>query len=497
MAAVNRRRAGNLAGRLCAVLLTISTTHRPGDGPGLPAAQAPRPGAGVRPVLRHRDACFYPEATDERCTAALLLEVDPVRLARGRRGRARRTSRLGAVRQRPPVRRVVAARRGAGRRLPHRPQRVAATSRPELADRPIPLEIALPVLPCRGGAELAAPALRAARLDGRGRADRRSTSASRSGATRATSGSGCTGTVRLADALNQLYVLLPVLDDAKHYWQALRRGRQAAPLRRRVAGRAPGAGADHPPLPRPRRAALTQAALARLAELGDDVEEALEPPTTRRSAQPEEDRVPLNAPAPRGRARRPARAAGRARSSTSAAGRASSLRALLDDPAFTEVAGVDVSTRALQLAARRLRLDRMSERQRERVALFQGALTYADHRFDGLRRRGADGGRRARRPAAARRPSSESSSAQRGPGAVARDHAERRVQRALRGADRAAPPRPPVRVDAGRVRRVVPTASRRRTATPSSSGGIGDDDPRLGAPTQLAVFVASGDRAMP
>ena len=29
---------------------------------------------------------------------------------------------------------------------------------------------------------------------------------------------GLTGTVRLADALNHLYVLLPVLDDAKHYW---------------------------------------------------------------------------------------------------------------------------------------------------------------------------------------------------------------------------------------------------------------------------------------
>ena len=29
---------------------------------------------------------FYPEATDERCTVALLLEVDPVALVRGRRG---------------------------------------------------------------------------------------------------------------------------------------------------------------------------------------------------------------------------------------------------------------------------------------------------------------------------------------------------------------------------------------------------------------------------
>jgi len=31
---------------------------------------------------------FYPEATPERCTAALLVEVDPIGLVRGRRGPA-------------------------------------------------------------------------------------------------------------------------------------------------------------------------------------------------------------------------------------------------------------------------------------------------------------------------------------------------------------------------------------------------------------------------
>ena len=45
------------------------------------------------------------------------------------------------------------------------------------------------------------------------------------------------GTVRLADALNHLYVLLPVLDDAKHYWVSTGRGRQAGPRGRRLAGR--------------------------------------------------------------------------------------------------------------------------------------------------------------------------------------------------------------------------------------------------------------------
>ncbi len=59
------------------------------------------------------------------------------------------------------------------------------------------------------------------------------------------------------------------------------------------------------------------------------------------------------------------------------------LRVLLDEPSFGRVAGTDVSTRALAQAARRLRLERMGDRQRERLTLFQGALTYEDPRFAG------------------------------------------------------------------------------------------------------------------
>jgi 3' terminal RNA ribose 2'-O-methyltransferase Hen1 len=59
------------------------------------------------------------------------------------------------------------------------------------------------------------------------------------------------------------------------------------------------------------------------------------------------------------------------------------IAALLGEPRFREIVGVDVSTRALAIAARKLRLARMSERQRERVRLLQGALTYTDKRLTG------------------------------------------------------------------------------------------------------------------
>ncbi|MDP9242458.1 MAG: 3' terminal RNA ribose 2'-O-methyltransferase Hen1, partial [Actinomycetota bacterium] len=57
---------------------------------------------------------------------------------------------------------------------------------------------------------------------------------------------------------------------------------------------------------------------------------------------------------------------------------------LLEDGDFEEIVGVDVSAAALASAARRLNLDEMAPRQRERVRLLQGALTYRDRRLAGF-----------------------------------------------------------------------------------------------------------------
>ncbi|MEZ6070026.1 MAG: methyltransferase [Pirellulales bacterium] len=57
------------------------------------------------------------------------------------------------------------------------------------------------------------------------------------------------------------------------------------------------------------------------------------------------------------------------------------LRELLADQQFTEILGMDVSVRSLEIAHRRLKLDRLPERQRERIRLLHGALTYRDVRL--------------------------------------------------------------------------------------------------------------------
>src|SRR5476651_825792 len=67
------------------MLLTIATTHRPATDLGHLLRKNP---ARVQSfTLNFGEArVFYPEATDERCVATLLVEIDPVGLVRNRRG---------------------------------------------------------------------------------------------------------------------------------------------------------------------------------------------------------------------------------------------------------------------------------------------------------------------------------------------------------------------------------------------------------------------------
>jgi len=51
---------------------------------------------------------------------------------------------------------------------------------------------------------------------------------------------------------------------------------------------------------------------------------------------------------------------------------------------LAKVVGLDVSHRALEVAADRLHLDRMSPKQRERIDLIHGSLTYRDKRLNGF-----------------------------------------------------------------------------------------------------------------
>ena len=123
--------------------------------------------------------------------------------------------------------------------------------------------------------------------------------------------------------------------------------------------------------------------MARLAEVDD-----LEPDTLDDAVVPagseEQDERPVPLVLQRhGAVVAALRASGAARVLDLGCGSGALLATLLEESALTEIVGVDVSSRALETAARRLHLDRMPDRQRDRLTLLQGALTYTDARLRG------------------------------------------------------------------------------------------------------------------
>jgi 3' terminal RNA ribose 2'-O-methyltransferase Hen1 len=357
-----------------AVLLTITSTTPPATDLGFLLHKNPD---NVRSV----DLAFgtahvlYPEASVERCTAALLLEIDPISLVRRGRGRGELAD---YVNDRPYAASSflsVAISKLFGTALAGR-----SDERPELVDAPLELSIRLPVLPCRGGEPLLRRLFEPLGyrvsaseipLDERfpGWGDSRYLDA------RLAIGSP------VRRVLQHLYVLLPVLDDAKHYWVAadeieklLRRGADwlgAHPERELITRRYLRY-----------QSRLTREALARLTE-----EDEPDPDAEQREHDREEaafeGRIRLRDQRV-GSVLAALKAAGARRVLDLGCGDGSLLRAMLREREFEHMVGMDVSATALAAAARRLHLEEMAPKQRERIWLLQGSLTYRDRRLSGF-----------------------------------------------------------------------------------------------------------------
>ena len=385
------------------MFLTISTTgapERPASDLGFLLHKHPGKAQSF-PTSHGLAHVFYPEAGDERCTAALLLEIDPVGLVRRGRGKGRGGSPDFALAQyvndRPyAASSLLAVALGA---VFKSAMKGRCDQRPELAAAPLPLTITVPVLPAKagqdGGPDLVRRLFEPLGWQVQAHPIPLDPTFPDWGDSRYVS-LELTGTLRLADALNQLYVLLPVLDDSKHYWVApdevdklLRVGEgwlgthpELALITRRYLARRWSLA----------RSAMEQLELARLAEADDrelaEIDNAVPEQETEQETEQAAEATAEEKPTPLAVQRRAAivealRAAGATRVADLGCGEGSLVAALLKEPRITEVLGVDVSSRALGIAARRLHLDRMSERQAARVRLVQGALTYTDARLTG------------------------------------------------------------------------------------------------------------------
>ncbi|MGH3657485.1 MAG: 3' terminal RNA ribose 2'-O-methyltransferase Hen1 [Micromonosporaceae bacterium] len=383
------------------MLLTISTTHTPATDLGYLLVKHPDRVQSFD-TTGGTAYVWYPEATPQRCTAALLLDVDPVALARPAKGsKGPDGFSLGRyVNDRPyAASSLLTVALG---KVFRTALKGTNTVRPELAEEAWPLRIEVPALPCRGGPDavrrLFAPLgwtvdATPVPLD---------PEYPQWGDSRYVQ-LALTGQLRLADALNHLYVLLPVLDDAKHYWISADEVEKLL----RAGG---GWLADHPEKElitrrylRHRRS-LAQTALERLRAVDDepvDAEPSSDEPEEGAAAEEEkaaaEPRKPLVAH------RKEAVLAaledsGATRVLDLGCGEGALLLDLVRHRRYTEIVGADVSSRALLIAERRLsRLPewqlvkppgpgRGSSREAappERVRLIQSALTYHDDRLVG------------------------------------------------------------------------------------------------------------------
>jgi 3' terminal RNA ribose 2'-O-methyltransferase Hen1 len=130
------------------------------------------------------------------------------------------------------------------------------------------------------------------------------------------------------------------------------------------------------------QAGLQHAALARLAEVDDAAADAIDNATDEPQATRTEGSGQPLAALRTAAVLDALRAAGAHSVADLGCGEGRLVESLLADAAFTRVIGTDVSSRALELAARRLA--RMPERQQARARLFQSSLVYTDGRLAGL-----------------------------------------------------------------------------------------------------------------
>ncbi len=368
------------------VYLTLSTTTAPVED--LTFLLHKHPGrAHTRKLSVGQASVFCTELSEERCTVALMLDVDPIGLLRGQ-GAALESFTLGQyVNDRPYVASslLVGAMRGVyGTALAGN-----CDARPDRVTAPLDLEMHLPTVACADGAQLIERLFEPLgwRVD--------ATALPLDPEVPAWGDSvifdvRLTGTAVLRHALQQLTVLLPVLDNAKHYWVD-----QSEPeTLLRHGGDWLG---DHP-----ERELILRRSLRYQRDLIEAAGEAApSAPPAGTAAGSDTAAGADTTGAVAGEPERPARLPSLARQRGEAVhaeltrlgaasvldmgcGQGALLAPLARDQRITRLVGADVSAHALAQAAKRLRLDEAPDAIREKVGLIQASLTYRDDRLRGF-----------------------------------------------------------------------------------------------------------------
>ena len=315
-----------------------------------------------------RAHAFYPVATEKQCDFALLLEVDPVALVRGKN-----KNDSGPLAQYVNDRPYVAGSFASVAIAQVLRSALGGQSRekPELADCALDLVARVDAISCAGDGSfvrgLFEPLGYEVELDIPRLDPQFDWGAAPCAALT------LRGRVKLSDLLAHLYVLLPVLDNNKHYFIG---PEEVEKLLKRGAGWLE----NHP-----QREIIVSRYLKRQRKLINAATQMLE-----RLAPETADEIEAEAPSEKAVSLHQTRLdavldelkkSGAKSVLDLGCGEGRLLRALLDEKQFEKIIGVDASHRALDVAADKLRLERMAPTQRERLTLLHGALTYRDDRL--------------------------------------------------------------------------------------------------------------------
>ncbi len=357
------------------MLLTITTTYKNASDLGYLLHKHPDKLQTIDLAVG-KAHIFYPESSAEKTTVALLLDIDSIDMVRGVRNLSGKGFSLGQyVNDRPYVASSfmsVALSKAFSTAMNGK-----CKNKPELVDIEMPFEVKIAVLPAPKGGELLIRKLfeplgyklsvQRHRLDEKfaewGESKYYTVS--------------LTNTVRLQDLLSHLYVLIPALDNDKHYFvsqdeidKLLEKGK--------------GWLENHPEKEQITKRylinlhSLSRQALERLNEgvETDENEEDISIELKEKKETLHQQRLKL--------VLEKIKETGAKKVIDLGCGEGKLIRMMLKEKQFQNITGMDVSYSELTKCKERLHWDELAPRQKARIDLFQGALTYKDKRLDGF-----------------------------------------------------------------------------------------------------------------
>jgi len=358
------------------MLLTISTTHFPADDLSFLLHKHPNKIQSVE-ISAGKAQIFYPEVSKQKCTAALLLDLDPVGLVRNAGPKGNDFALEQYVNDRPYVSSSfmsAAIAKAFSSALNGR-----CKDKPELVNVAMPFTVKLSVLPVKGGENILRSLFEPLGYQVSAVQHALDATYPEWGISRYFTVE-LSNKLTLQQLLSHLYVLIPVCDNDKHYWvhqeeveKLLTKGKdwlETHPVKEMIVNR----------YLKNQRSLANQALGTLLSK--DEPEEAVadELIIEQMVEEPKLRIHDLRLQA----AKDELLAAGAKRVADLGCGEGKLIRLLLAERQFEYILGMDVSYRSLEIAKERLKVERMPELQLKRLRLVQGSLTYRDKRLEGF-----------------------------------------------------------------------------------------------------------------